>query len=124
MLRLVLAQPAPAVTKSVSPLDRPAPALRFEQAPLSAALQTLSRVCQVPILCEPELKGVVTVELPAGTLRRALAALTGPLGYHFEEAEAGVAVRRLKTVLYAIDYPQLTRSGAVIDVVGAETRAN
>lgn len=95
-----------------SRLERSVPELRFEQAPLSAALRSVSRACQVPIFPEADLTGTVSVELPAGTLRSVLTALAVPLGYHFEEIESGVAVRRLKTVLYPIDYPQLTRSGS------------
>jgi hypothetical protein len=45
-------------------------------------------------------------------LRSALTALTEPGGYYFEETPDGIAVRFRRTVLYAIDYPQLTRSGS------------
>jgi MSHA biogenesis protein MshL len=95
-----------------SPLDRPVPPLRFEQAPLPAALRVLARAAQTPILAEADLGGTVTADLPAGKLREALAVLTTPLGYHFEAGESGVTVRRLITVLYTIDYPQLSRSGS------------
>lgn len=97
---------------AASPLDRPAPSLRLEQAPLPVALRTLSRATQIPILCEPDLDGAVTAELPSGTLRQSLDLITASLGLHFEETDAGIAVRRFKTVLYAVDYPQLTRSGS------------
>ncbi|MDI1335798.1 MAG: secretin N-terminal domain-containing protein [Lacunisphaera sp.] len=95
-----------------SPLDRPVAALRFDNAPLASALRILGRASQTTIQAEPDLAGKVTVELPAGTLRQSLNAVTGPLGYHVEETDAGLVVRRLKTVLYPIDYPQLTRSGS------------
>ena len=107
-----------------SPLDRPTPSLRFEQAPLPAVLRTLSRAAQTPILAEPDLSGSVTLEIPAGTLRQSLDSVTASLGLHAEETDAGIVVRRLKTVLYAIDYPQLTRSGsgsASITLGGANT---
>lgn len=103
---------AATLTAADSPLDRATPPLRFEQAPLSAALRILGRATQTPILADPDLAGSVNVELPAGTLREALAALTAPSGYYFEESGSGITVRRLKTVLYVIDYPQLTRSGS------------
>jgi len=101
-----------AVAAAESPLDRPAPSLRLEQAPLPVALRTLSRATQTPIMCEPELTGTVTLDLPAGTLRQSLNSVAASLGLHVEETEAGISVRRLKTVLYPIDYPQLTRSGS------------
>lgn len=107
-----------------SPLDRPTPSLRLEQASLPVAIRTLSRAAQTPILCEPDLNGTVTLELPAGTLRQSLNSVTASLGLHIEETDAGITVRRLKTVLYAIDYPQLTRSGsgsASITLGGANT---
>ena len=101
-----------AVAAAESPLDRAAPSLRLEQAPLLVALRTLSRATQTPIMCEPELTGTVTLDLPAGTLRQSLNSVAASLGLHVEETDAGISVRRLKTVLYPIDYPQLTRSGS------------
>lgn len=103
---------AAARSADVAPLDCPVERLRFENTPLPAALRMLGRVCATPILAEPEITGDVTIEIASGTLRTALAAMTTPHGYHFEETENGIMVRRLKTILYAIDYPQLTRSGS------------
>jgi len=93
-------------------LDRPVERLQLDKAPLPAALRALGRSCQTTILVEPDVTGEVTVELNHTTLRTALAALTEPCGYYVEESPAGFVVKRLKTVLYAIDYPQLTRSGS------------
>jgi MSHA type pilus biogenesis protein MshL len=110
-----------------SALDRPVAALRLDNAPLPAALRVLARASQTTILAEPDLEGKVTVELPAGTLRGTLAGLTGPLGLYFEELNGTLMVRRLKTVLYPIDYPQLTRSGsgsASITLGGANNGGN
>lgn len=93
-------------------LDRPVTNLRLETAPLPVALRSLARACQTNILLDPEVSGEVTVEIENGTLRSALTALTEPGGYSFEETPDGLAVRYRRTVLYAIDYPQLTRSGS------------
>ncbi|MDO8545509.1 MAG: secretin N-terminal domain-containing protein [Opitutaceae bacterium] len=103
---------AVAVAAEPSPLDQPIGALRFEKAPLPAALRTLGRAGGKTILIEPEITGEVTADIPGGTLRSALVVLTEPAGFYFEETAAGIAVRQRKTVLYAIDYPQLTRSGS------------
>lgn len=93
-------------------LDRPVENLRLEKAPLPAALRSLARACQANILIDSEVTGEVTVEITQGTLRSALAALTEPGGFYYEETPDGVTVRFRRTVLYAIDYPQLTRSGS------------
>lgn len=93
-------------------LERPVPPLRFEAAPLPAALRILGRTAGVPIHAEAELPGTVSADLSSGTLRSALDALLATSGYYYQEEPAGIAVRRLKTVLYRIDYPQLTRSGS------------
>lgn len=93
-------------------LDRPVDNLRLEKAPLPAALRSLGRACQVNILLDLEVTGEVTAEVNHGTLRSTLTALTEPGGYYFEETPDGIAVRYRRTVLYAIDYPQLTRSGS------------
>lgn len=94
------------------PLERPVPPLRFDNATLPAALRILARATETPIAAEPDLMGKVAAELPAGTLRHALTSVTAPLGLYFEEQAGAIMVRRLKTVLYPVDYPQLTRSGS------------
>jgi len=93
-------------------LDRPVDNLRLEKAPLPAALRSLARACQVNILLDPEVAGEVTAEVNHGTLRSTLTALTEPGGYYYEETPDGISVRYRRTILYAIDYPQLTRSGS------------
>ena len=98
--------PAPSI------LDRPVENLRLEKAPLPAALRALARSCQTNVVTDPDVTGEVTVEVSHGTLRSALTALTAPGGYSFEVTPDGVTVRNRLTVLYAIDYPQLTRSGS------------
>lgn len=107
-LLLVLAAPLGAAVV----LDQPVERVRFESAPLPAALRSLGRATQTTILVDPEVKGDVTVEVGGGSLRDALTALTSPHGYFFEEEGAAIVVRQRKTILYAIDYPQLTRSGS------------
>lgn len=95
-----------------APLDRPIERMRLEKAPLATALRALARAGQVTIIAEPGLSGEVTVEIDRGTVRSALTGLTGPLGLHFEETTDGITIRQRETVLYPIDYPQLTRSGS------------
>lgn len=104
--------PFSAVFAVESPLDRPIPPLRFDNAALPSALRILARASDTPIAAESDQTGKVTVELPAGTLRGALSGVTAPLGLYFEEKAGAIMVRRLKTVLYPVDYPQLTRSGS------------
>ena len=95
-----------------STLDQPVGPLRFEKAPLPAALRTLGRAGRTTIHAEPDITGEVTADFPGGTLRSALAALADPRGLFVDETASGIVVRQRKTVLYAIDYPQLTRSGS------------
>lgn len=93
-------------------LDQPIDRMRFDAASLPAALRTIGRATQTTILVEPDVKGEVTVEIHGGTLRTALGSLTGPAGYYFEEEDDRIVVRRRQTLLYPIDYPQLSRSGS------------
>jgi MSHA biogenesis protein MshL len=79
---------------------------------LPSALRALSRTGKAPIHVEPGIVGEVTVDFAGGTVRGALTALVEPVGLYFEETPSGIFVRQRKTVLYAIDYPQLTRSGS------------
>ena len=112
ILALIFAFTTAAFAADLAPLDRPVERLQLEKAPLPAALRALGRSCRTNILAEPDVTGEITIEFLSGTLRSALTALTEPYGYYFEESPAGILVKRLKTVLYAIDYPQLTRSGS------------
>ncbi len=93
-------------------LDQPVGPLRFEKTPLPAALRALGRTGKTTIHAEPGIVTEVTVDFPGGTVRAALTSLVDPVGLFFEETVSGVVVRERRTVLYAIDYPQLTRSGS------------
>jgi MSHA biogenesis protein MshL len=86
--------------------------LRFEKTPIAVALRLIGHACDATVLAAPDVTGEVTLEIPAGTLRAALSAVTAPPSYYFEETSAGIIVRRLRTILYTIDYPQLSRSGS------------
>lgn len=101
-----------AVAAEPLPLDQKVGPLRFEKTPLSAALRALGRTSQIPIRAEPGLTGEITADFPGGTVRAALTTLVETAGLFFEETSSGVVVRQRRTVLYAIDYPQLTRSGS------------
>jgi MSHA biogenesis protein MshL len=94
------------------PLDQPVGLLRFEKTPVTAAIRAVGRTGQLTLLIDPDISGEITVDFPGGTLRHALSVLTEAGGLYFEEVPAGVAIRLRKTELYAIDYPQLTRSGS------------
>ena len=95
-----------------SPLDQTVGPLRFEKTPLPAVLRALGRTGQTLIQAEAGITGEVTVDFGGGTVRAALTALLEPAGLFFEATASGIVVRQRQTVLYAIDYPQLTRSGS------------
>lgn len=111
LLCFVLTVALASATES-SPLDQAVGPLRFEKAPLAATLRTLGRATKTAIHAEPEIASEITVDFSGGSLRDALTALVEPVGLYFEATPAGIMVRVRKTVLYAIDYPQLTRSGS------------
>ena len=101
-----------AVAAEPPSLDLPVGPLRFEKSPLPSALRALARTGKTTIHVEPGIAGEVTVDFSGGSVRGALTALVEPVGLYFEETPSGIFVRQRKTVLYAIDYPQLTRSGS------------
>ena len=107
---LFLCTTVPLISGTV--LDRPVDRLHFANAPLTVALRSIGLVTNTPILVDPDVEGTVYIDLPAGSLADALTALTRPLGYSFEEQHETVVVSHRQTVLYMIDYPQLTRSGS------------
>ena len=71
---------------------------------LRRALRSLARVADASIVIDPDVVGEVTVEMNRTTVGDALRALVEPAGFHFEETESGIVVRKMKTVLYAIDW--------------------
>lgn len=93
-------------------LDRPVDRLHFAEAPVAVALRSIGLATNTPILVDPDVEGTVSIDLPPGTLADALHALTRPLECSFEEKRGTVVVSRRQTVLYMVDYPQLTRSGS------------
>ncbi len=93
-------------------LEQPVGPLRFEKTPLPSALRALARTGKTTIHVEPGIAGEITVDFSGGTVRSALTALVEPVGLYFEETPSGIFVRQRKTMLYLIDYPQLTRSGS------------
>ena len=103
---------AAALAADLPPLDRPVGHLQLEKTPFPAALRALGHACGTTILAAPDVTGEVTLAITGGVLRDALTALTAPHDYYYEETPAGLMVRRLRTVLYTVDYPQLTRSGS------------
>ncbi len=107
ILLAVLGCSAPATT-----LDRPVANLRLEKVPLASALHLLGRATGTSLLVDPDVVGEATVDIQNGTLRSALATMLSPAGFSYEEVPEGIAVRYRRTVLYSIDYPQLTRSGS------------
>jgi MSHA biogenesis protein MshL len=107
-LSVVAAQAAP----SVDPLERPLEAVRFENAAVPSALHLLSRLSGVRIVAEAGVAGNVSVELPPGPLHAALAAVLASGGYSFSVRDGAVHVEYRTTVLYPIDYPQLSRGGS------------
>ncbi len=127
MKRLLFFLPMVALAAEPSLLDRPVENLRFEQAPLPAALRALARACDTSVRLDADVGGEITMELNRGTLRMALTAMLEPGGFSFAESEGGFAVRFRTTAIYRIDYPQLTRSGsgsASITLSGASNPAN
>lgn len=127
MKRLLFFLPVVALAAEPSLLDRPVENLRFEQAPLPAALRALARACDTSVRLDADVGGEITMELNRGSLRVALAAMLEPGGFSFAEIEGGIAVRFRTTAIYRIDYPQLTRSGsgsASITLSGASNPAN
>jgi type II secretory pathway component GspD/PulD (secretin) len=68
---------------------------------------------RVPVVVEPEVQGLVSLELHAGSLRTVFAAICQPKGWSFEVAPEGyLLVRRFATRIYPVDYLQLTESGS------------
>lgn len=93
-------------------LLRQVPYFSQDNQPVASVLQALGRSCGVTIICDKDVKGNVNFEAHNLTLRGVLDALCASEGYFWELEESGyITVRRFKTILYKIEYPQMERSG-------------
>lgn len=92
-------------------LDQVVPRFSTETPqPLRQVLDGLGKAYTLPIVVQPGVDGDVSLNVNNTTLRGLLTMLCKPRGYFWEINDDGfIYVRRTKTVLYAVDYPQNTR---------------
>ncbi|MDR1284477.1 MAG: secretin N-terminal domain-containing protein, partial [Opitutaceae bacterium] len=84
-----------------------------DKQPIVDVVQALGRTYGISILCEKELDAEVFGEFHNMTLQGILEALCENEGYYWDLEDAGyIVIRRFKTVLYQIEYPQLERKGS------------
>ncbi|WP_415907068.1 secretin N-terminal domain-containing protein [Oleiharenicola sp. Vm1] len=92
-------------------LDQVVPRFSTETPqPLRQVLDGIGKAYTLPIVVQPGVDGDVSLNVNNTTLRGLLTMLCKPRGYFWEINDDGfIYVRRTKTVLYAVDYPQNTR---------------
>ncbi len=95
-----------------SVLDGRAQPYRMEKAQIAKALHALGRTYSFTIVVEPDVTGEVTFEAQNSTIREVLDTITSTAGYYYEEANGLVTVKKMKTVLYLIEYPQIQRKSS------------
>jgi MSHA type pilus biogenesis protein MshL len=95
-----------------SALQKPVPFFSQDGEPLPAVLQSIGRAHGISIVADDDVKGTVSVEMNNTTVKGVLDAILRPSGYYYEVEEGWISVSRFKTVLYAFDYPQITRTGS------------
>lgn len=84
---------------------------RVLQEEIRTVLNALARQYGFTVVIAHDVTGKTpAIDVNSGTVRDVLSALTEPNGYYFEETDRLVHVRRMKTVLYTIEYPKMTRS--------------
>jgi MSHA biogenesis protein MshL len=84
---------------------------------IRTVLTSLARSYKFTVVVAPDVKGDVQLEINDGTVRDILNALTEPNGYFYEESEHFVSVKKMRTVLYTIEYPKVTRSASASTAV-------
>lgn len=114
---------APAAPR-VATLAVPAQPFRMEKVPIGKALHALGRAYGFTIVVEPDVVGEVTFESQNGTVRDVIDTITNTAGYFYEESDSLVTVKRMKTVLYLIEYPQIQRKSTGTSSVSISSGAN
>jgi type II secretory pathway component GspD/PulD (secretin) len=102
--------PVGVLTAAVALDQRLAKPYRVGGESVRTVLSSLARSYKFTVVVAPEVKGDVQLEINDGTVRDVLNALTEPNGYFYEESDHFVTVKKLKTILYTIEYPKVTRS--------------
>ena len=105
---------SPAATALAQRLTKP---YRAGGENIRTVLTSLARSYKFTVVIAPDVKGEVQLEINDGTVRDVLNALTEPNGYFYEESENFVSVKKLRTVLYTIEYPKVSRSASASTAV-------
>ncbi len=96
-----------------NPLDQELSNYRGEDEDIQSALQLIGRTYNITIVSDPEVTGKTTFQIPKGTVRDALDSICEPNGYYYEQSRQNgryIYVKKNKTVLYTVEYPQLQRN--------------
>lgn len=112
------------IRATVAALDTPALPYRMEKAPIGKALHALGRTYGFTLVVEPDVVGEVTFESQNGTVRDVLKTITSTAGYFYEETDGLVTVKKMKTVLYLIEYPQIQRKSSGTSSVSINSGTN
>jgi len=104
--------PTAALTAAAALDQRLAKPYRVGGESIRTVLASLARSYKFTVVVAPEVKGDVQLEINDGSVRDVLNALTEPNGYFYEESDHFVSVKKLRTVLYTIEYPKVSRSAS------------
>ena len=104
--------PAVPAKSKIAALDRPAEPMRLEKAAIARALFAVGRTYGFTVIVAPDVTGNVTFETQSGTVRDLLKTITQSAGVYFEEDGQLVTVKKLKTILYYIEYPRVERKSS------------
>jgi MSHA type pilus biogenesis protein MshL len=93
-------------------LQKPVVFFSQDGEPLKAVLQSLGRTHGLSIVADDDVEGTVTVEMNNTTVKGVMEAILRPGGFYYQIEDGWISVARFRTVLYAFDYPQISRSGS------------
>lgn len=99
----------PAIAKAFA---RPVANRLYQGEEIQVVLAALGTAADVTIIPDPDVKGKVDTALNNMTLQGALRAVCVPLGFYYTEEPGGwISVRQKRMVIFAVNYPQMTRNG-------------
>ena len=76
-------------------------------------IEGLGAAYHFPVVIEPEVQGLVSLEMHNATVRTLMEAICQPRGWSFEASPHGfLLVRRFVTRIYPVDYLQMTQNGS------------
>jgi type II secretory pathway component GspD/PulD (secretin) len=116
------AMEASSITLSLNqPLERP---FRADNEDINRILTALARTYKFTVAIDKDVTGKASLEVHSGTVRDVIDTLTEPNGFFYEERSRFLAIKRMRTVPYIVEYSKAQRTAQSTSSVNLSTASS